>query len=73
MGFAGFSQHALYPAVSETVCATGIWAPAMPVGSKPVLKAVAIGLPVLGVHVMLRPSLFLAAPWGVVLAGSFRR
>ncbi|MCA2008644.1 hypothetical protein [Tritonibacter mobilis] len=44
----------------------------MPDWPQAVSRAAAIGIPVFGAHVMPRPSLFLAALWAAVPAGSFR-
>lgn len=71
--FVSFEGHAPRLAGLSNLTTTTIRAAGMPDWPQAVSRAAAIGLPVLGVHVMRRPSLFLAAPWGVVLARWFRR
>lgn len=68
-----FEGHAPRLAGLDNLTTTSIRAAGMPDWPQAVSRAAAIGLPVLGVHVMRRPSLILAGPWGVVLARWFRR
>uniref|UniRef100_UPI002B277084 hypothetical protein n=1 Tax=Leisingera sp. TaxID=1879318 RepID=UPI002B277084 len=71
--FVSFEGHAPGLAGLGNLTTTTIRVAGMPDWPQAVSRTAAIGLPVFGARIMQQPSLFLAAPWGVVLERWFRR